>query len=295
MQPKDTFRTLIIIAIAAILTMSIVPVLIRWTSANEVTIGIVRLAIGVIGLACIRFFSKKKTQLKYQELLWLLLLGVVFAIHWLAYFNSIKVAGASLAAIGVATFGVHLLFLNYLFNKEKFNPADLFAVALSFLGIYIASPAIDINQDKLIGFATAIFSGFLYACLPLINRKLPHIETHTRALGQFGFALLVFLCLLPEANFSLTIKDWGSLLILGVVSTLIAHTLWIKASTELPTNMTAIIYYAYVPLAMLLSYFVLNETLTWQKILGASLIIAANIQIVILHQRSKKNKKPNLK
>ena len=286
MVPTTSFRLLLLIAISATLLMSFVPVLIRFTQANEATIGIVRLAIGAAGLALLAAFSKRKPKLSRQDWRWLILLGSVFAVHWYAYFRSIKLADASLAAIGVATFGVHLLLLNGLILRDKLNSYDLTAVAVSFCGIYIAAPPLDFDATKLHGFILAVVSGFLYACLPLINRRLGHLPTNTRAFGQFGFALLVFLLLLPDANFQLNQTDWLSLAALGIVCTLVAHTLWLKASTELPPNLTAIIYYGYVPLTMLLSAIFLQESITWQKLTGAALIIGANVMVAVLHRRS---------
>jgi len=287
MPSATSLRSLVLIAIGAILLMSFVPVLIRYTQANEATIGIVRLAIGAAGLLIMLIFVKKRPQLNRHDWFWLIFLGAVFAVHWYTYFRSIKLADASLAAIGVATFGIHLLLLNSLFFGEKLKLVDGFAVSMSFAGIYIASPAIDLDSAKLTGFIFSIVSGFLYACLPLINRQLAHLPTNTRALGQFGFGLLAFLVLLPQANFQLGAIDWLSLLMLGLVCTLVAHTLWIKVSTELPANFTAVIYYGYVPMAMLLSYLFLNESITWQKITGAIFIIGANILVVFEHQRNK--------
>ena len=284
---NTSLRTLVAIAISAILLMSFVPVLIRYTQANEATIGILRLAIGAAGIGLILAFRKRHIKLNNHDWRWLICLGLVFAVHWYSYFRSIKLADASLAAIGVATFGVHLLLLNSVILREKLNTSDLFAVAISFSGIYIASPELDLDSEKLNGFLLAIFSGFLYACLPLINRHLTHLTTNTRAMGQFSFGLIGFLFLLPQANFNLSQVDWISLAVLGVFCTLIAHTLWIKASTELPPNFTAVLYYGYVPLAMLLSYLFLGESITWQKIVGASLIISANIMVVFLHKRAK--------
>lgn len=289
MKTTPPIRSLLFIAISAILLMSFVPVIIRWVNANEVTIGIVRLGIGVIGLTVFVLFSKKREQLNQHDFIWLGFLGLVFALHWFTYFKSIKMANASLASIGIATFGIHLLLLNALILKEKISITDVIAVLLSFLGIYIASPEAQIEQEKLRGFLIAIFSGFLYACLPLINRKLMHLSTNTRALGQFSFALVAFLCLIPQANFDLMLTDWQGLITLGILSTLIAHTLWIKASTELPTNITAVIYYAYVPLAIFFSYVFLHEPLTWNKIVGASLIILANVIVVLLHKHNTQN------
>ncbi|TQV72276.1 DMT family transporter [Aliikangiella marina] len=291
MRSKHSINALLSLAVIAVVLMSFVPVLIRYTQANEATIGIIRLAIASVGLAIILLFTRGRVVLNPKEWRWLGFLGFVFAIHWYAYFKSIKLADASLAAIGVATFGVHLLLLNAAIFKEKLSLIDLMAVLIAFIGIYVASPQLSIDSEKLLGFAIAVVSGFLYACLPLINRQLSHLTTNTRGLGQFGFALLFFALLLPQANFDLSRTDWLSLAALGVVCTLVAHTIWIKVSTELPANFTAVIYYGYVPLAMMMSYFFLGEAITWQKVVGASMIIGANILVIFKHKKNQKESK----
>lgn len=285
---NTSFRSLLFIALGAILLMGFVPITIKWVSANEATIGLIRLSIAALGIAVLIRLKKKKLSLTKGELGWLALLGIVFAIHWYTYFKSIKLSDASLAAIGVATFGIHLLFLNRIFYKEKMHAIDFLAVFIAFIGIYFATPALDLSNSKANGFFIAIFSGFMYACLPLINRKIPHLSTNTRALGQFGFALICFLPLLPQSSFTLPTNDWLGLIFLGVFSTLIAHTLWIKASTELPTSVTAVLYYCYVPMAIVLGYFFLEESLNWQKLLGAGLIIGSNVLVALFHKKKQK-------
>jgi drug/metabolite transporter (DMT)-like permease len=288
-QGTSSIASLIAIAVGSVLLMSIVPVLIKWIQVNPTTIGIVRLAVAFTGMLLFSFAFRKKVIANKNDLKWLVLLGAVFAIHWYSYFVSIKLATASLAAIGVATFGIHLLILSSLIKGEKIVTTDWLAIALSIGGILIASPSTQINPAELNGFLLAILSGFLYACLPLINQRIGHLATHTRAIGQFGFALVGFLILLPSADFEISSNDWLGLLVLGILSTLIAHTLWIKVTTELPSNLTAVIYYTYIPISMLLSMLFLAEVLTWQKIVGASMIITANILVVILHKRFQKS------
>ncbi len=286
-QSTASTRSLYALALFAVLLMSFVPVTIKFIDANEATIGIVRLSIAALGIAVILRFKQSFTSITKKELGWLILLGIIFAGHWYTYFKSIKLANASLAAIGVATYGIHLLFLNRIFYREKLNIIDLAAVCVAFFGIYLTAPTLDLSNQKASGFFFAIISGLLYAGLPLINRKMPHLSTNTRALGQFGFALVIFCFLLPQANFSLSTNNWFWLVFLGVVSTLVAHTLWLKTSTELPTQITAVLYYCYVPLTIILSFFVLNEPLNWEKLVGAGLIIAANITVAWAHTKRK--------
>jgi drug/metabolite transporter (DMT)-like permease len=278
---------LLMIALIAILLMSIVPVLIKWISANEVTIGIVRLAVATIGIGLILLFKRSSILINRVQFCWLLALGLVFATHWYLYFLSIKLTDASLAAIGVSTFGIHLLLLSVIIKKEKFSKIDFSAVLLCIIGIVITAPSFELEKQKWLGFAISVASGFLYACLPLINRQVSGVRTQVRAFAQFGFALIFFLMFLPFADFNMQPQDWQGLLVLGILSTLIAHTLWIKASTELPANLTAVVYYGYVPISLILSYILLNEEITLTKIVGAGLIIVANILTIFFHQTAK--------
>jgi drug/metabolite transporter (DMT)-like permease len=278
---------LLMTALLAILLMSVVPVLIKWIDANEITIGIVRLFIGALGLGLLIQIKNRWVTISRQQRNWLFLLGSVFAVHWYSYFLSIKMTDASLAAIGVSTFGIHLLFLNLLFKQEIFSRIDLLAVGVCILGIILAAPTFALEPQKWLGFGISVISGFLYACLPLINKQIVEIPTQIRAFFQFGIALLIFLLFIPYATFELSTRSWQGLIMLGVFSTLIAHTLWLKVSTELPANLTAVVYYGYVPISLGLSYLLLDESLHPNKLVGAGLIIVANILVVLSHKSIK--------
>lgn len=278
-QPKT-----IMLALLSIVLMSLVPVLVKAVAANEITIGIVRLFIGATGIFLLAKLKKQKLLIR-ENLGWLFLLGFLFAGHWYTYFKSLKLATVSLGAIGVCTFGMHLLMLNRIFFKEAIRLPDVLAVCAAIVGVVLATPDSNLEPEHFIGFLIAIASGFLYACLPIVNRKATHLTTEQKAIGQFAFGLIFFGGFFPWGTWQLSSFDWGGLLLLGIVSTLIAHTLWIKVTTELPNSITATVYYLYVPLAMAQSVILFNEQLTWQKVTGAALVIGANIMVVLLHNR----------
>ncbi|WDE00686.1 DMT family transporter [Thalassomonas actiniarum] len=285
---SSTTGKLVLLAFIAVSLMGMVPVLVKLTAANEVVIGIMRLFIAGSGIFLLMLLNKSAGSLKRLsrgDLLWLVLLGLVFALHWYSYFYAIKTASPSLAAIGVSTFGIQLLFLNALIFKEKINKLDFLAIVIAFSGVLLATRGISGHSDMGSGFIASIFSGLLYALLAVINRKSYRLSTQQKALGQFGFALLCFSFFIPQGNFQLEMDDWSILLVLGLVCTLAAHTLWIKASAELPGNLTAIIYYFYLPVAIGLSAVFTQDALSWQKLTGAGLIIFANIMVLLAHKK----------
>ncbi len=289
MSNQKTDPGLILLSFVTVALLSLVPVIIKAVQANEITIGIARLAIGALGIAILAK-SKKQQLLSKSTIKWMFFLGLVFSVHWFTYFKSLKLSTVSLGAIGISTFGVHLLILNRIFFKEPLKLADFVAVLVAFFGVYLVLPDTGFKSDHFIGFMYGLFSGFLYACLPIINRKATGLSTNQKAFGQFGFGLLFFAGFIPYGNWQLSSFDWMGLLVLGTVCTLIAHTLWIKVSTELPGNITATVYYFYVPLAMTFSYFLFDEVLTWQKITGAGLIILANVTVVLLHSKGQQKR-----
>ncbi len=274
---------LIIAALLAVLSMSLVPLLIRTTQANEAVIGIVRLGIALLVLTPL--FLRPKILLALSARHWGLLIavGVIFGVHWLTYFISIKASSASIAALAISTYGIHLLLLNWLIKGQRISAAEWLAIFLCFGGCVLVAPSLSLNDSVTRGMLIGILSGFLYACLPLLHQQLREVPTMLRAWAQFAFALLVFVPLLPWAEWqALSFQDWWRLAVLGIVCTLIGHSLWVKVSTELPAVLTGVSYYLYVPIAMIASFCLLDEPMTSSMIGGATLIVGANIATALL-------------
>jgi len=278
----SNMHRLLIAALLAVLSMSLVPLLIRSTAANEITIGLARMG---IALALLSPWIVRRVALRSftrRDWMGLVFIGLAFGLHWLAYFSSIKMASASIAALAISTYGVHLLLLNWIVKRQTIRPAEWLAVLACFVGVVLIAPSFDLKNEVTLGMLVGIFSGFLYACLPLLHQRIMNVPTVARAWGQFLFAGLVFIPLMPLSNWDLGMGDWWRLAVLGVVCTVIGHSLWVKASSELPPVITGVAYYLYVPIAMIGSFLLLDEHISPRMILGALFIIAANISVALL-------------
>lgn len=279
-----TQKTALIAALFAVLSMSWVPVLIRVSNANEITIGIVRLLIAIVVVTPFIFYRGFPRLTKKQ---WkgLLFVGLVFGAHWLTYFTSIKWSSASIAAVAVSTYGIHLLLLNWIVKKQKILPLEWSAVFLCVVGCLLVVPQFSLNDKLTLGLLVGVCSGFLYACLPLLHQNILAVPTFTRAWGQFFFASLIFLPFISYANWDLNKNDWIGLSILGIVCTVVGHSLWVKSSSELPPIVTSLSYYLYVPIAMTSSFLFLQETITVKMLMGSACIIFANIFTALITWR----------
>ncbi|MBO3699832.1 DMT family transporter [Roseivirga sp. E12] len=260
----------------AVFLFGITPVFIKEVSANAFTIGIVRLVIGTAFLFTIIRTGKLK-KLSKKDWKGLLYIGLLFGAHWITYFISVKLATPSIAILSVSSFGLHMIYLNWIINGQKPVLSDLIAVAVALFGIFLIVPEFNLENDLTAGILVGLVSAFFFAVLPFVQRRNQHIDSMTRAFGQYAFALLVFLTFTSESNWDLSQQDWIFLGILGVVCTVGAHTLWLRASTMLAPATTSLIFYLGTPIAMVTSYIFLNEEMNSSKLIGAALIVSANV------------------
>jgi drug/metabolite transporter (DMT)-like permease len=280
-----TDRKTVLIAVVAVLTMSAVPVLVKSTEANIFTIGISRLAIAVLAFAPFVLHRGQLLRLSRRQWWQLVVIGCTFGLHWLAYFASIKLATAAIAALTILTFSVQYLILAYIFNRESVTPVEWLAIGLCFAGCVVVSPELSFGNDVTLGIAIGLFSALLYAAMPLLHQRASDIGTLERTFGQFFFALLIFLPLWGQANWDLGTTDVYQLLVLGLLCTVISHGLWVKASTELPAIYTSMIYFLYLPGALLGSIIFLGEPLTARKLVGCTMVLVASIALSLYRYR----------
>lgn len=276
---------LVLIGLCAVLTMSAVPVLIKSTEANSVTIGIVRLLIAVLAFAPVIFYRRRLFSLKGRQWRQLLVIGLVFGFHWLAYFFSIKLATAAIAALTILTYSVQYLILAWLFNGERVSAMEWFAIAVCFVGCVIVAPELSLGNDVTLGILVGLLSALLYAALPLLHQRATSIDTTERAFGQFLFALPVFLPLIEFANWNLGINDVYQLLVLGLLCTVVSHTLWVKATTELPAILASMIYFLYLPGAFAGAVIFLDEPATTAKLTGCAIVLVSSAALSLYRYR----------
>jgi len=275
-------------AAASLILMAGVPVFIKFTNANSYTIGIVRLLIATFLIGLLIIYKKEKLPFKIEYIKKLVVIGIIFSIHWITYFISIKISTASIGILGASTYGIHLIFLGWIFLKSKPRIIDIFTIAFAFWGTYLIIPEFSLKNNITLGLAISIISGLFFAMLPILHQKSKFISGTHRALGQYVFAIPLFLFFAPYYDFDLNKADWYSLLYLGICGTFMAHTLWINVTTKLNTTITSLIFYIIIPITMTVSYFWLGEEMKFDKILGALMIVTANVIGILSRFYSKK-------
>ena len=257
-------------AAIALVLFGAIPVAVRHIAANPYTIGIFRLAVASLVLGLL---IRPPIPSAPRDVGRLGMIGFLFFAHWLTFFLSIKMSSASVAAIGLSTYGVFLILFSALFGNHRLRLIEIVSVIVAAAGAVLIVPPPGFDSRVTMGVLLSILSAVFYASLPILHQRWSHLPTGTRAVGQFFFALLCFLTLFPATDWNLRPRDWYGLLFLAIGPTLIAHTLWVRVTTVLRPAVTSVIYYGNIPVAVVLSVLVLGEPLTTRTLMGALMII----------------------
>lgn len=271
----------IVFAVAAIVLMSFVPAMVKLNAATEVEIAFFRLMVASLGILLFMVWTKASHRISKRQWLSLALLGVVFALHWLLYFKSIKLSTPSIGAITVSTYGIHLAVLSRMFLKQSLQLVDMVALVMAFFGMYVLIPEFNWQSEYFVGALYGIASGFLYACLPVIHQKNLGMHSSVRTAGQFSFACVAFVPFAIGENWVLSDSDWFGLLFLAFFSTLLAHSFWVKATSELPGVVSGLVYYLYIPAAIFVSVLIVEETINATTLFGALIIVVSNVLLIV--------------
>ena len=283
-------------ALAALLVFGSAAPSVRAVSLDAYALGVVRLAAAAVVIGAVLVVRGELSPQAVSRWPWktwrvFLSIGVMFGLHWLTYFLGIKWASASIGAIGFTTFGVQLPLMGWLFGFGRPTGMMWAAFLMGLVGAAMCLPDWNLRGDVMPGLALAVLSGTLYAALPLLHQRHSDLSHGLRTWAQFTFAIPVFLVVLPLARWEFQLRDVPWLIHLALVITLAGHYLWVQATTELPVQITAVLAYLVLPIAMFMAWLIVGEKITPPMIAGATLVVAGNV-LVMHHHRAAARAEP---
>ena len=110
-----------------------------------------------------------------------------------------------------------------------------------------------------------------------------------KAFAQFTLSLILYLFLvIPFSNHSeLSAKDYYALLFLGIGGTVIGHGLWVKVTSELPTQITSGIYYLVIPLSIIFEVIFLDFPVSTNHLIGSAVVLVSNLSLHYFFHQAK--------
>ncbi|GAL90508.1 DMT family transporter [Jejuia pallidilutea] len=212
--------------------------------------------------------------------------GILLGIHWITYFLALKLSNVAVGMLSMFTFPVITALLEPFFTKSKLNPIHVLLGVIVLVGIYILAPEINFENNYLKGILLGVFSAFCYALRNLILKR--HVKNYNGTVLMMQQTVIVSILLIPvlyNLNIEATKTQLPYLLILGLLTTAIGHSLFISSLKNFSVSTASIIGSAQPVFGIIMAYFFLNEIPTMNTFIGGSLILAT---VVVESIRSRK-------
>jgi drug/metabolite transporter (DMT)-like permease len=213
----------------------------------------------------------------------LAVLGVILAIHWLTFFQSIQVSTVAVGLLTYSAFPVFTAFLEPVFFKERLASRDVVLALITFAGVALVIPEFKLENKVTQGVLWGIASGLAFAFLAILNRK--YVRTYSSlALAYYQdlaatVVLLPFLFILQPV---FTTESIALLVLLGVVFTAFSHSLFIDGLKSVPAKTASIIASLEPVYGIAAAALLLHEFPEWRVLLGGGIILAATAYVTLV-------------
>lgn len=227
-----------------------------------------------------------------RNLVLLLVSGGLIGFNWILLFEAYNYTTVAVATLCYYLAPIFVIIASPFVLGEKLTAKKGLCVVAALLGMVLVSGVIQSGSAadfSLTGVAFGVGAGALYACIILMNKKLKDINSYDTTVMQLAAATIVLIpyCLLtvPVSSLSAGPAALGLLLFVGIVHTGIAYVLYFGSMKDLKAQTVAIFSYIDPILAVLLSAFLLRESMDMLSVIGAALILGSTFVSEMLDKK----------
>lgn len=253
----------------------------RLITINEALLVWYRMFFSALILLGISIFSKKIKLLRLREMLPLIGVGGIIALHWVSFYGSIKYANISIALVCFSSVGFFSSFLDPLISNRKLIMTEVLLGLMVMLGVYLI---FHFDQHFRTGILFGIISAFLATLFPILNKKfIGKHDADTITFYEIGggwmvlnLVVPVYLLYTPVVSYLPNTNDLLWLLFLSLFCTVLAFNLSIRALSRISPFTVNLSFNLEPVYGILLAFLIYNE----HETLGPSFY--AGISIIIL-------------
>lgn len=200
--------------------------------------------------------------------------GILLAVHWSTFMQSIQVATV---AVGTLTFSTYPLFVTFLepwLYHERLKKSNVICAFIMLAGVMLIVPEFHLDNSMTQGVIWGMIGSLTYALLSLMNRRFSDQYPGTLvSLYEQGTAAVV---LFPALFFLLPVfsaRDIAGLVILGIAFTAGSHSLFISGLKHVKVQTAGIISSLESVYGILAALIVLHEIPGLRELAGGVIIM----------------------
>ena len=252
----------------------------RLITLNEGLLVWYRLLITVVAMALILLVRKEFKKQSLKNMLRMAGVGGIIAFHWVTFYGSVKYGNISVALVCLSAMGFFSALLEPIILNRKIIIPELLLGLMAVAGIYII---FDFHPQFKLGIIYGILAALGAAIFPILNKQL--VKTFSPRIMTFyelGGGLLILTLLLPfylsktaPAYYIPTVNDWGWLLVLALLCTVVCFDLQLKALQKISAFTSNLMYNLEPLYGIILAFIFFGEGKMFHKefYIGVALIV----------------------
>jgi drug/metabolite transporter (DMT)-like permease len=251
----------------------------KWLALAPQVIVFGRVVFAALTLALVVLASRGSLRVaSARDMRLLIICGLILSAHWTMFFRSVQVSTVAVALLSYSSFPVFTAFLEPLALKERWDPWSLALALFAAAGVFMIVPPSGLASPAFLGVAWGLGAGLTFSVLSLVNRRLARANSSlTVAFYQDAFAAAFLLPFALLAGPRIGARDIGLLVLLGVLGTAAAHTLFIDGLRRVPARTASVISSLEPVYGIFLAFVFLKESPSLRTLSGGVLILAATI------------------
>jgi drug/metabolite transporter (DMT)-like permease len=246
------------------------------------------------------FFYFKLTGLNLKvtrkEFLQFFFTGSIVALHWILFFQAIKVSTVSVTLVCLSSFTLFTAILEPLIKRTAIEISDVFIGIVIIAGIYmIFKFESNYTEGIILGLSAAVASSLF----SIMNSQFAQ-KSDARVIGFYELSGAFFWITiyrltdqsLMAERFNLSISDWVYLMILGTICTALAYIAGVSVMRTLSAFRVALISNLEPVYGIILAFifFGHKETMSLGFYMGSALILGA-VFLYPVYKKRKNNAK----
>lgn len=280
---NNKLNIVLVIALLAISTSSIIARFLP--NVSSVVISLWRLVFACIVIWIYSFF-KSQDKINKADIISFILSGIFLGLHFTCFYQAIKLTSIANATLLATTAPVFLFLIELFVFKRKFKPIVTIGFVLALTGTIIitrlnGSMVGSSETGKLFGLAAAL-------CIAVVYLFANKIRTNTSTVSYTRLLYLIaaiFLFVIASVNgeniFKLSKSDFVWLLVLGLIPTILGHSLLYYGIKFMPPTIIASVPLGEPIIASLLACMVFFEKVPLVTLAGGILILFGVYLIIV--------------
>jgi drug/metabolite transporter (DMT)-like permease len=234
----------------------------------------------IASIALLIYFKLKGKTLKVtkSQLIQYMTTGGLVGLHWLLFFQSIKVSTVSVTLVCLSSLTLFTSVLEPIIKKQKMAPIDLISGVIIIIGIGLI---FTFESNYVLGIILGLSCALVASLFSIINSNLVKknnattISFYEMVGAFFWISLYILLFEKIDNGFILDKADFVYLMLLGTVCTAAAYVAGVAVMTELSAFKVALVTNLEPIYGIVLAwiFFGQKEIMSWGFYLGAGIIL----------------------